>query len=325
MSPSDADMKTGPQKQDQQNWSSRSVGSNWQHQSFYLAIRLGGRRAAYLLLYFVVAYYVLFSRLARQRADHYLQRRFPAASGFKRLWHCYQLILALGKVLIDRAVVGILGPQAMSVNLDGREELLKLRDEGRGLIMMTAHVGCWQVAMSALDFLDRPVNMLMRREDGDIDRHYYEHAGIDCPYKIIDPQGYLGGTLEMLGVLKQGEILCVMGDRPMGSERSLVEIDFLGEPIAVPFSAYKMAATTGAPIVVFYSWKNGAASYRLKLARVIRVPEISGRKAELFKPFAVEFGAALEEYCQEHPYQFFNFFNMWLRQQPATKDGYKES
>jgi predicted LPLAT superfamily acyltransferase len=300
------------------SWSSRSIGSHWQHQVFYLLIRLGGRRAAYLLLYPVIGYYVLFSRLARQRAGHYLRRRFPQASAGQRLRHCYRLILNFGKVLVDRAVVGILGPETMTVNLADRAALLKLRDEGRGLIMMTAHVGCWQVAMAALDFLQRPVNLLMRREDGDLDRHYYEHAGIECPYRMIDPTGYLGGTLEMLGALKQGQIVCVMGDRLLGSERSTVAVDFLGEPMAVPFSAYKLASATGAPVVVFFTRKDGPASYRLQLARVIRVPELQGRSAETFRPYAEQFSAALERFCQEQPYQFFNFFDLWLHRQPAT-------
>jgi len=306
------------------NWSSRSIGSNWQHQFFYLAIKLGGRRLAYLALYFVVGYYVLFSRLARERASHYLKRRFPQATGVQNLWHCYQLILAFGKVLIDRAVVGIMGPEAFKVCLDGREELLKLRDENRGMILMAAHVGCWQVAMSALDFLQRPVHMLMRREDGDIDRHYFEHAGIECPYQVIDPTGYLGGTLEMLGVLKQGQIVSVMGDRLLGSDRSGVTVDFLGEPVQLPYSAYKIASATGAPVVVFFTYKDGPDSYRLKLAKVIRVPELSGRKAETFQPYAEEFSAALEDYCQDHPYQFFNFFDLWLKQTPEDMSEHKE-
>lgn len=296
------------------NWSSRSVGSNWQHQAFYLAIKMGGRWLAYLMLYFVVGYYVLFSRLARERSSHYLQRRFPDASGVMNLWHCYRLILTFGKVLVDRAAVGIMGPKSFEICLDGREELLKLRDENRGMILMAAHVGCWQVAMSGLGFLQRPVHMLMRREDGDIDRHYYEHAGIECPYQVIDPTGYLGGTLEMLGALKQGHIISVMGDRLLGSDRSTVVVDLLGEPVYLPFSAYKIASATGAPVVVFFTSKDGPASYRLKLAKVIRVPELKGRSAETFRPFAAEFSAALETYCQEHPYQFFNFFDLWLKQ-----------
>jgi len=306
-------------------WSSRSIGSNWQHQFFYLLIRHGGRQAAYLALYFIVAYYVLFSRLARQRASYYLHRRFPGASGVLRLWHCYRLILAFGKVLIDRAVVGILGPEAMTVNLDDREELLRLRDEGRGMILMTAHVGCWQVAMAALGFLQRPVHMLMRREDGDIDRHYFEHAGIECPYRMIDPAGYLGGTLEMLGALKRGEIVCVMGDRLLGSERSTVAIDFLGRPAAIPFSAYKIASSSGAPVVVFFTYKEGPRSYRLQLAKVIRVPDLKGRKPETFRPFATEFVTSLERFCQERPYRFYNFFDMWLQPQPDYRSEHKES
>ena len=320
-------MPKSPDEQTRQRgvWSSRSIGSNWQHQVFYLLIRLGGRRAAYLLLYFVVAYYVLFSPMARRRAAPYLQRRFPESSGAQRLWHCYRLILAFGMVLVDRAVVGILGPEAMDVTLEDRDELLKLRDEGRGLIMMTAHVGCWQVAMSALGFLQRPVHMLMRREDGDIDRHYFEHAGIACPYRVIDPTGYLGGTLEMLGALKQGEIVCVMGDRLLGSERSTVACEFLGAAAAIPFSAYKIASSSGAPVAVFFTYKDGPNSYRLQLARVIRVPQLRGRQSETFRPFAEEFVDALEGFCRKRPYRFYNFFDMWLATQPDQGNNHKES
>ncbi len=264
------------------------------------------------MLYFIVAYYVLFSRLARSRAEHYLKRRFPQSTGVQRLWHSYRLILAFGKVLIDRAVVGIMGPDSFEICLDAKEELMKLRDENRGMILMAAHVGCWQVAMSALDFLERPVNMLMRQDAGDIDRHYFEHAGIECPYRTIDPTGYLGGTLEMMGALKQEQIVSVMGDRLLGSDRSSIAIKFLGEDVYLPFSAYKIASATGAPVVVFFTSKEGPTSYSLKLAKVIRVPELPGRKAETFRRYAVEFGEVLEDYCREHPYQFLIFLTCGL-------------
>lgn len=315
------------QKQTEQknSWSSRSIGSDWQHQAFYLAIKLGGRRAAYLMLYFVVAWYVLFSPLARLRASHYLTRRFPQSFGLQRLWHCYRLILEFGKVLVDRAVVGILGPESFDVSLAERDELLKLCDENHGLILMTAHAGCWQVAMSVMDFLQRPVNMLMRREDGDIDRLYHEHAGIPCPYQVIDPTGYLGGTLEMLGALKQGQIVSVMGDRLLGSDKSSTRVDFLGEQATLPFSAYKIASATGAPVVVFFTVKDGPNSYRVQLAKVIRVPEIKGRNAESFAPFAQQFADVLEDFSRRYPYQFYNFHNMWSAEHIQAGSTNKES
>lgn len=291
-------------------WTSRSIGASWQHQSFYLMIRLGGRRAAYALLYIVVFYYVLLPSV-RRKCNHYLGRRFPQAGAWSRFKNSYRMTLDLGKVLVDRALVGILGPEKVKVELHGKQELLDLIAEDKGLILVNAHVGCWQVAMSALGFMQTPVNLLMQREEGDIDRHYFEHAGIECPYRIIDPRGYLGGALEMIEVLKRGEVLSVMGDRMLGDDRNGVEVEFMGGSVTMPFSAYKLASATGAPIVALFSYKTGPDSYELKLYRTIRVPGGLGRGNAVFVPYVREFAETLEDFCTEHPFQFFNFFDMW--------------
>lgn len=295
------------------NWTSRSIGRDWQHRFFYLAIKLGGRRLAYLCLYVVVAWYALFSVVAKERARHYLTRRFPGADPWQRLCQRYLLILTFGQVLIDRAMVGILGADRIKVRLHGKDELLNLLAEGKGMILVNAHVGCWQVAMSALGFMETPVNLLMQREEGDIDRHYFEHAGMECPYHIIDPRGFLGGALEMMAVLKRGEVLSVMGDRMLGDDQNGVMVEFLGGRVTMPFSAYKLASATGTPIVALFSFKTGPDSYDLKLYRIIRVPSGLGRDQQVFVPYVQEFAASLEEFSQEQPFQFFNFFNMWYQ------------
>lgn len=292
-------------------WSSRSVGAPWQHRFFYGLIRFGGRRAAYFFLHFVAAYYMLFRPDQRRKCDFYLARRFPKVSGLELLGHELRMILSLGRVLIDRAIVGILGAKAIRVTLDGKPELLGLLAEQKGLILMGAHVGCWQTAMSALSFLKVPVSLLMQREEGDVDRHFFEHAGIPFPYRIIDPYGYLGGTLEMLGVLKAGEVLSVMGDRLRGSERNATAVEFLGGTVRLPFGAYKLSAVTGAPIGVLLSAKTGPDAYRIRLAGVIRVPPDCGRKETEFAPFARQFVGILEDYVRDYPYQFFNFYDLW--------------
>jgi predicted LPLAT superfamily acyltransferase len=292
-------------------WTSRSIGSNFQHRIFYALIRWGGRRAAYALLYPVVAWYVLCRPLVRARCRPYLEHRFPGRRGFRRLLDSFRMSLALGKSLVDRAVVGILGPAAMRPTVEGREELLLLAQEEKGLILLVAHVGCWQAAMSALKFLGRPVSMLMQREEGDVDRHWFEHAGVACPYRIIDPRGFLGGALEMLEVLKGGGVLSVMGDRLLGDDRNAVTVEFLGGPVRLPYSVYQLASATGAPIAVLLPHKSGPDRYAMRLYEVIRVPSGLGRGAARFEPYARQFAASLEGYCREHPFQFFNFFDLW--------------
>jgi predicted LPLAT superfamily acyltransferase len=288
------------------------IGNALGHRIFYALIRIAGRRAAYALLRCVVFYYVLLRPSVRRTAAHYLRRRFPEHTPVERFFDSYRMSFELGKVLVDRAVMGIRGPGEFQISLSGREQLQELLAEGNGLVLVTAHVGCWQVAMATLGCLEAPVSMLMRREDGEPDRHYFEHSG-ESPYRIIDPTGFLGGALEMLGVLKRGEVLCVMGDRVMGSAGNAVPVDFLGDRAFFPFSAFKLASTTGAPVVVMFTCKTGPDSYALELARVIRVPQNLGRSGAAAAPYVAEFAQSLEGFVEKHPYQFFNFFDLWTQ------------
>lgn len=288
-----------------------ALGSALGYRVFYLLIQWGGRRAAYWLLYPVCAFYLLFRAQVRRGCAPYVRRRFAASTSVGGLWHSYRMVLAFAKVLVDRAVVGMLGSQALGVTLHGRQALLDVHNQRRGMILMMSHVGCWQVAMSALDFLQEPVHMSMQHDPGSLERHYYEYNAQPCPYHTIDPRGYLGGALEMLAVLKQGQVLAVMGDRLPEQERNSVEVTFLGQSLHLPFSAFQLASATAAPVLVMFTRKDTADSYALTVADIIHVPAGLGRKAQAFQPYVQRYVRALEKYCDENPYQFFNFFNMW--------------
>ncbi|MFO7728854.1 MAG: lysophospholipid acyltransferase family protein [Desulfonatronovibrio sp.] len=294
-----------------QSWSSRSIASRWQHQFFYVAIHLGGRRLAYAFIYPVVLYYMLFRPALRHRTRHYLERRFPGHSGIKAFTDSFHLSLSFAKALVDRATVGIAGPESMKVRFDSVEKIQELLKQGQGLILMNAHVGCWQVAMSSIHKLDRPVNLLMKREQGDVDRHFHEHRGLSSPYRIIDPESFLGGAVEIVQALQRGEIVSVMGDRIFGHDKNTVKAPFLGKTAVFPAGAYKIAAITGAPVAVMFSRKTGPDSYALELAKVIRVEPMQNRSLENLKPYVFEFAEVLEEYVRKHPYQFYNFHDMW--------------
>ncbi len=292
-------------------WDSRSVGAPWQHNFFYRLIRLGGRHLPYLFLYPVVSYYTLFRPDQRAKARYYLERRFPGRRGLAAFRDDFRLILMLGRTLVDRALIGIRGPEALHTEFPGASRLSRLAAENRGVILLTSHVGCWQAAMIYLTRLGRPVHMLMERNEGDIDRHYFEHQNQQCPYQIIEPSSFLGGSIEMVAALKRGEIVAIMGDR-LGSEKErALTLDFLGAPAPFPVAAWKLAATTGAPIVVLFPIKTGPASYHIELPSIISVPPEAGRPLTKLKPFLARYVADLEDLCHRHPFQFFNFYNLW--------------
>lgn len=301
-------------------WTAKSIGSRFQHNFFYFLIKHGGRETAYFFLSFIVLFYILCKPSIRRKADYYLFHRFKRRYFVQRLADSYKIYLNLGKSLIDKSVIGILGENKITNEFRESDKLFDLLKEGRGLILMMAHVGCWQAAMSALRFLKTPVHLLLLREEGDIDRHYFEHAGIASPYNIIDPTGYLGGVLEMMQVLRAGEVLCVMGDRLLGGKKGSLAVDFLGGKVLFPVSAFKIASATGAPIVTLNSYKSGPSGYTLEISGIIRVPAEAGKHERDLVPYVREFALTLESYTTAHPYQFFNFYDMWAEYSQNTEE-----
>ncbi|MDI6448625.1 lysophospholipid acyltransferase family protein [Anaerobaca lacustris] len=307
-------MSTEPQGPGVSNaqWDSRSVGRRWQQAFFATLIRIGGRRPAYACMYLVVLWYVLLRPFVRRRCRYYLDRRFPDVTNpLIRLWHDYRRIVALGGSLIDRGAFGLLGPGTLKVEFPEGRDLQALVDEGRGLIVLNSHVGCWQVAMSAFSYLHVPVSIVMHQRAGDIDPRWFQRAGEEAGLSIIDPAKNMGGIMEMIGTLKRREILGLMADRVFGDDPNTLEATFLGAPVHFPVSPYRLASMQGTPVAVVFSYKTGFSTYRIQLARVIRVPTGLGRSNEAYVPYLQEFVAALETFVQSHPWQFFNFHDMW--------------
>lgn len=306
-------------------WDSKRMGSRMGHHVFYGMIRLGGkllaRPLAYFCLYFVVFYYIAFFPSVKQKCAPYLKKRFPAASRFRQFFHRYQWVLSLGRTLIDRAILGILGPKTFLASFENQEEFNAIQSLDSGFIILMSHVGCWQLAMSALAHLNRPVNLLMLQNEQDIDKHYYEHGNQEKKFNIINPAQFLGGSIEMLSVLKKDEILCIMGDRIFGNTDLSLKMDFLNAKAFFPYSAYKLASISQKPIVILHSYKSGPRTYKITLPQIIQIPPKLGKEKKKMYPFIQTFVHSLETFIQDHPYQFFNFYDMWEPEESFGKQG----
>ena len=60
-----------------------------------------------------------------------------------------------------------------------------------------------------------------------------------------------------------------------------------------------------------FSHKVGFSTYRIDLARVIRVPVGLGRSNAAYAPYLQQFADALEGFASSRPWQFLNFHDMW--------------
>jgi predicted LPLAT superfamily acyltransferase len=280
------------------------------HYIFYGMILLGGQIGAYLLLWPVITTYVICSRKIHRLTAPYLEKRFPGHGRLARWRDTHRIMLNFGRVLVDRAWLGLRRGAELRGRLEGREELLALADEGRGVVLLTAHVGNWQSAMAHLTGFRVPINSLMHYQEEAVAKHFFDLRRRKLPFRIIKSDSFMGGMIESTGALQRGEVVTVMGDRYAGGP--FVEVEFLGSRVRLPAAPYALAAATGSPVAVLLAAKTGRRDYTLKLWAVFR-PEPTDRENRRhdLEKWARRFAGALEDYLERYPYQWYNFFDFW--------------
>jgi len=283
------------------------------HQIFYLTLRLGGLNLAYALLLPVIFFYCATSRKIHRLTAPYVRRRFPKAGPLGRWLATTRIVHSFGRVLVERAWLGMVPGAALEGRIQGLEKLAKALEGKRGIILLTAHVGNWQSALSNIDALPRKINSLMHHQEGYVAKHFFELQGQKCPFNIINIDGFMGGMVESAAALTRGEIVTIMGDRVVGG--ASIELDFFGDKARFPISAYALAAKTGAHVAVMLAAKVGKKGYLLEITEVLQPTYESreSRSRELERAARV-FSASLESYLQKNPYQWYNFYDFWDKQ-----------
>jgi len=277
---------------------------------FRIFLRFFGLKGAYGLLYIVCIYYVLFDQAAVCGALAYIKRRFPSHGFVKRLRHVYRLFVSQGKQLIDRYAI-VSRREIFDIQIRGYEQIKSLvQSSHHGIILLTAHVGNWQVAMTVLKKLEKTVYLVMRPEDNPAVQSSLRISREQNHIKIISPEQELGGIVEIMNRLKEKHIVSIMGDRRYGFKA--VEVSFLGEKAWFPYGGFTIAVAAKCPVVVLLSEKVSAYKYIVDVSNVLYPCYESGKdKRHQLQQWVQKFATLLEAYTYKHPYQYFLFHDVW--------------
>ena len=153
-----------------------TLGSRLQYGIFEVLVRCRLLIVARMVLAFVVLYYALLPHV-RLRCAAYIKRRFPRAGCLGRFVHTYRLYLNFGQVLLDRMIAGVTGRFPFCETDQQVRQCFDVAGANpHGCIVLTAHVGAWQVGIAGLDQFDRPVNVVQLHNPADQGKHYFQHG-----------------------------------------------------------------------------------------------------------------------------------------------------
>lgn len=276
-------------------WSSKSFGSRFKYGFFQTLIKFRLAGLARFLMLPIPLYYALKSQ-SRKRALPYLSRRFPNASPWRQFCHIFSLYRNFANALFDRLVIGSGGTIPIEQK-PGAVELIKdSLAEGHGVVLVSAHFGCWQTGLLALSELNVKMAVVFWREE----RLEHDYFHYERDVEIINANGGIESVIKMRNILKANGILFFMGDRMTPGDRKFSIAEFLGGNIRLPVFPYLLARTMHSPVVFAASVRSGN---RILGLPALRCPDY-GDGPQLFTTF-------LERLICEYPLHFFNFYDMW--------------
>ena len=123
----------------------KSRGNKLGYSIFVYIVRTFGVWPAYLLLRFVALYYFLFS----WKSSSHIYRYFNRHHGYpflKSVFNVYANYYVFGQTLLDKIVVMAGIGNRFTYHFDGEENLRRMVENGKGGILISAHVGNWEAA-----------------------------------------------------------------------------------------------------------------------------------------------------------------------------------
>jgi predicted LPLAT superfamily acyltransferase len=285
-------------------WDGKSKGTVLGYKIFVFLIQKAGVRSAYVLLYFVASYYFLFLKKSNQAIFYYFKERLNY-SHFQSKKMVFKSYFTFGQTIIDKISISAGLRNKFSYEFDGIEILKKLLEEKKGGVLISAHVGNFEIAehfFGDID-LDFQINLVTTDLEHSAIKNYLESVTQKPTVKFIIIRDDLSHIFEINAALANNELVCFTGDRYFEGTKSL-SATILGKDANFPAGPFLIASRLKVPVVFVYVMKEPNLHYHL-YAREATV------KHRDEKGLLNEYVKSVESILQKYPLQWFNYFDFW--------------
>jgi len=262
---------------------------------------------AYLLLRVVVIYYFLFSFRASKLIFHYFHKKLHYGR-LKSLGLLYKNYYRLGQTIIDKLVIMSGIENKFSFNFDGEENLHKITALQKGGLLLSAHLGNWEIAGHLLKRLQTKINVVMYDGEHQQIKKYMEGVTGKRNMHVIVIKEDLSHIYEISEALKNNELVCIHADRFVAGNKTMT-CSFLGEPAKFPAGPFVLAATFKVPLSFVFAFKETDLHYHLYASELKKYDGLN--KEAMMQQVLKDFAAEMEAKAKLYPEQWFNYYNFW--------------
>jgi KDO2-lipid IV(A) lauroyltransferase len=229
-----------------------------------------------------------------------------------------------GRVAADYLRFESLDPDALRsrVAIEGEEHLRQARSRGRGVFLLSAHLGHWEIGALVAGLLGEPIAVIARTLDNPkLEGALASHRS-RCGNRVVPKRE---AAREMLRILRHGGTIAILADQKVAKEEAIV-VPFFGRPARTTPALARIAARIDAAIVPVFCRPEpnaGPGRYRLVFESAIVPSELSEveRSPEALTARFVEI---TERAIRRQPELWLWMHDRW-RGAPAKPDGTQPS
>lgn len=192
------------------------------------------------------------------------------------------------------------------VEIDIPDETMELlKQPGRGVLLVSGHLGNWEVAAQLLSYL-KPVMAITR----DMNNPYSNKLILRRKSRdrlTLTPKHSADGS-RFLNVLKKGEVLALLNDQ-YARDRGM-NVDFFGVPAKTHTALAMLHFVTKAPICFGYCVRTGSMSFKFKALKPMEFKPTGDRKADT-RVVLEALNRELEKAIREYPEQYLWAHRRW--------------
>jgi len=195
--------------------------------------------------------------------------------------------------------------------VEGEAEYRAMRRTDRGAVLVTAHIGSFEVGLAALKRVERCVHVVYKRDaSGPFESM---RTGLRRRLGVIESpiDKGLATWMALRDALNGGGVVVMQADRAMPGQRSAV-VPFLHGHLRVPTGAVRLARLTGSPIVPVFTVRLASGRFAMHLCRSIE-PGDASCTSDSDDPAVLAIARSIELMVARYPTQ-------WLMLGPAFEE-----
>ena len=247
-----------------------------------------------------------------------LELAYPESTAEQRMATLRLVYRNLGWLLAEFCLMsGYTREQASEfIEYDGLDHYLAARERGKGVLVLTGHLGAWELSSFYHSLVGFPMGLVIRRLDNPLVDEFVNRIRCLHGNRVIHKDDFARG---LISAMRAGETVGILMDTNMTPPQGSF-VPFFGVQACTASGMARVALKTDAAVLPgFLLWDQARRKYVLRFGPQIELVRTGDLAADVLANTA-EFAAVTERYIRANPEQWLWMHRRW-KTRPAGEAG----